>query len=259
MKKNTYYTWWTIQTLTKPSNSTTFNKRKKKKKKKNPKKQRPRQTWLTSCWGWRRGSVRERALELELRGSWFFLELGYLSEAERSKGREPLCCCCKMMVAAAARACSWIKASSTNFSFRDDRIRVHLLLELEDTVAAVLFALASLFVAFLLFTGLGARQPHRLPIEAAACKSRTEQNKTKHRDKEYEEEGKEVLNILVGKVQEHIEKGRSQEGTEQRERESGVGVLERRTALGTLDLRVKALYRVHSVPWSQRWSLAFAV
>ena len=224
MKKNTYYTWWTIQTLTKPSNSTTFNKRKKKKKKKkkkNPKRQRPRQTWLTSCWGWRRGSVRERALELELRGSWFFLELGYLSEAERSKGREPLCCCCKMMVAAAARACSWIKASSTNFSFRDDRIRVHLLLELEDTVAAVLFALASLFVAFLLFTGLGARQPHRLPIEAAACKSRTEQNKTKHRDKEYEEEGKEVLNILVGKVQEHIEKGRSQEGTEQREREWG--------------------------------------
>ena len=232
----------------------------KEKRRKNPERQRPRQTWLTSCWGWRRGSVRERALELELRGSWFFLELGYLSEAERSKGREPLCCCCKMMVAAAARACSWIKASSTNFSFRDDRIRVHLLLELEDTVAAVLFALASLFVAFLLFTGLGARQPHRLPIEAAECKSRTEQNRTKQNTetKNMKKKGKRFWIYWLAKFRNTLRKeGHRKELN--RERESGVGVLERRTALGTLDLRVKALYRVHTVPWSQRWSLTFAV
>ena len=48
-------------------------------------------------------------------------------------------------------------ASSTNSSLGDDRIRVQLLLELEDIVAVVLFALASRFVAFLLFTSLGAR------------------------------------------------------------------------------------------------------
>ena len=48
-------------------------------------------------------------------------------------------------------------ASSTNSSLGDDRIQVQPLLELEDTIAVVLFALASHFVALLLFTSLRAR------------------------------------------------------------------------------------------------------
>lgn len=122
-------------------------------------------TWLTSCWGWSRGSVSDRALELELLGSWLFLdpEFGYRSEADRSNGREPLCCC-KMMVAA-ARACSWIKASS-NFSLREDRSRVQRLLELEETAGGF----PSRFVVFFSFTGFGARQAQRLPI-GGACRA----------------------------------------------------------------------------------------
>lgn len=102
-----------------------------KKKKKN------NQTWLTSWWGWRRGSVKDLALELELlpRPDDCLLELtpvGYRSEVDRSNcTASPFCCCCCSCCwnrIAAARARSWITDSS-NFSLLDDddRILAHLL------------------------------------------------------------------------------------------------------------------------------------
>lgn len=94
------------------------------------------------------------------------------------------------------------------------------MLELEDTVAAVLLALASLFVAFLLFTGLGARQPHRLPIEAAACKSRTEQNKTKQNtETKKKRKGKWFCIYGLAKFRNSLRKeGRRKEPSRERER-----------------------------------------
>lgn len=119
-------------------------------------------TWFTSWWGWRRGSVRERALELEERGrGWFFLEFefGYRSEAERSKGAAPppppFCiCCCRRI--AAARARSWMMESS----LLDDRFLDHLLLPPPLTAAADWFV-KRLDCRF--FTGPELRDKH-MPI-----------------------------------------------------------------------------------------------
>lgn len=85
-------------------------------------------TWLISWWGWSRGSVSDRALELELRGkAWFLFEcpFGYLSDADRSNAAvpPPFCSCCWNRIAAAS-ARSWIKVSS----FLDERILAHRLL-----------------------------------------------------------------------------------------------------------------------------------
>lgn len=75
-------------------------------------------TWFRSWWGWRRGSVSDLALELELLGKlllpWFFFEapLGYRNELDRSNCR--FCWCC-LYSKAAAIACSRIDASSSFF------------------------------------------------------------------------------------------------------------------------------------------------
>lgn len=134
---------------------------------------------LRSWWGCKRGSVRERARELELRGSWVFLELepfGYLKEAERSKGNpNPFCCCwCWRNKIAAAKACSWIKASSKfSFSLREpDRILLHLLLVLATVAGPPGFVnlFAGLWLCFP-FTGgaLGTKHVQKFPIFAGAC------------------------------------------------------------------------------------------
>lgn len=129
------------------------------------------QTWLTSWWGWSRGSVRDRLRELELRGRDCRLEiapavpLGYRSEAERSKGVEPLCCWNRI---AAARACSRIIASSYLVLFVDeDRTLDHR--ALPELVPAWLGRRFTGRIFFL--TGSGKRQAQRLPIEAwVACR-----------------------------------------------------------------------------------------
>ena len=139
---------------------------------KNPKKitiQRITQTWLTSWWGCKSGSVRDLALELELRGNWpAFLdpeqEFGYLNEADLSNGNEspPFCCWCCLNRIAAAKACSWSLASSS-LSFLDDRTRVHRLLEL-----APFCWFCNRFVTGRFFTVLRAKQVQRFPILSTA-------------------------------------------------------------------------------------------
>ena len=87
-------------------------------------------TWLRSWWGWRRGSVRDLALELELLGkalALLFLEtpFGYRSDAERSNCCCCCCCCCWCCLKriAAAMACSRMAASSSSLLSRREEER----------------------------------------------------------------------------------------------------------------------------------------
>ena len=73
------------------------------------------------------------------------------------------------------------------------------MLELEESVAALALALARRFVAFFLFTGFCARQPHRFPIAAAAaaCTYKTTQIQTQR-----ETERERSFEVVAGKVRE---------------------------------------------------------
>lgn len=125
--------------------------------------ERESDTWLRSWWGWRRGSVSDLALELELRGKvllllllLFFLEnpLGYRREVERSKCCFCCCCWCCLKSMAAAMACSRIALSSSCFfSLRIDVDDDHLLLEAKRCFFALVGAAAC-----------GFRRAQRLPI-----------------------------------------------------------------------------------------------
>lgn len=144
-----------------PSNKELKNQKKRtQKKKKELNVYNKTKTSLTSWWGWSRGSVRDRARELELRGKtllFFDPDFGYRSEVVRSKGSRALCCWCCWNRIAAARTCSRVRAAS-GLSFLEERTRVHLLLELLGKVG-----LGRRLVGFF-FIDLGAIQAHKLPI-----------------------------------------------------------------------------------------------